>query len=228
MRTHYWRRARLVGSLLALLALVPRQALADNPTITLNPTSGPVNTVVSVTSSSSGAICPLFVVVQPVVWDGQQTVGEVQGNPCIGWTGSFTIPPDAIPGLHLVFTQSASGQTGDLERFLVIASLTQASPTATPTPTAPTGEPPGATGVYRVRPDLRLCPSPLCGGAFASLVNQPTTQCVDGVDRAACYLASIDFSALNLSDTQLSLFRTALFADHALVQSIRPPTTIAR
>ena len=95
---------------------------------------------------------------------------------------------------------------------------TNVSPTATPTLALSPGLATSATTVYRVRPDLRLCPSPLCGGAFASLVNQTTTRCVDGEDREACYVALLDFSALGLTDTELSLFRSALFAGHALLE----------
>jgi hypothetical protein len=53
---------------------------------------------------------------------------------------------------------------------------------------------PGA--IYRMRPDLRLCPSPLCGGFWLSRVNRPTTACADGTARAWCYVARIDRAAV--------------------------------
>src|SRR5438093_4560982 len=65
---------------------------------------------------------------------------------------------------------------------------------------------PSGSAVYQVRPDPRLCPSPLCGGAFASLVNLAHTPCIDGSEREACYVADLDFSAMGLSDSQLSEF----------------------
>src|SRR5581483_8338153 len=43
--------------------------------------------------------------------------------------------------------------------------------------------------VFRLRPDPRLCPSPFCGGVFASLVNRPLTTCFDGTSRPECYAA---------------------------------------
>ncbi len=45
--------------------------------------------------------------------------------------------------------------------------------------------------VFRLRPDPRLCPSPFCGGVFASLVNRPLTTCFDGTSRPACYAAGV-------------------------------------
>ncbi len=44
---------------------------------------------------------------------------------------------------------------------------------------------------YLVRPDLRMCPSPMCGGVWVRRVNHATTRCVDGASRSECYAASI-------------------------------------
>ena len=53
-----------------------------------------------------------------------------------------------------------------------------------------TGGPPlvGLT-YYAVQPDPRLCPSPLCGGYWASLANRGQTRCHDGALRPRCYVA---------------------------------------
>jgi len=48
-----------------------------------------------------------------------------------------------------------------------------------------------ASAYYLVRPDPRLCPSPICGGAWVRRVNHPTTRCVDGSDARECYVASV-------------------------------------
>lgn len=50
---------------------------------------------------------------------------------------------------------------------------------------------PGA--MFLVRPDLRMCPSPLCGGYWVSRVNRATTVCADGTVRPWCYVSEIDF-----------------------------------
>ncbi len=44
---------------------------------------------------------------------------------------------------------------------------------------------------FLVRPDLRLCPSPTCGGAWVRRVNHATTRCADGSARKECYVASV-------------------------------------
>ena len=62
--------------------------------------------------------------------------------------------------------------------------------------TGSVARPGNADGVYRVRPDPRLCPSPVCGGFFVRLVNRPTTSCGDGAARAWCYVARIDLTGL--------------------------------
>jgi Domain of unknown function (DUF6748) len=53
-----------------------------------------------------------------------------------------------------------------------------------------------SSGYYRLRPDPRLCPSPLCGGFWASRVNQARTPCRGGKPQPACYVAAVDLSAL--------------------------------
>jgi len=50
--------------------------------------------------------------------------------------------------------------------------------------------PPVGPTYYLVQPDPRLCPSPLCGGYWASLANRGQTRCHDGLVRARCYVAS--------------------------------------
>ena len=42
---------------------------------------------------------------------------------------------------------------------------------------------------YTVRPDPRLCPSPLCGGYWVALANRARTTCADGLRRPRCYVA---------------------------------------
>lgn len=46
-----------------------------------------------------------------------------------------------------------------------------------------------ARSIYVVRPDPRLCPSPLCGGYWLSRANHARTRCHDGLLRQRCYVA---------------------------------------
>jgi len=51
--------------------------------------------------------------------------------------------------------------------------------------------PPVGSSFYAVRPDLRLCPSPLCGGYWAALANHARTPCADGALRPRCYVTKV-------------------------------------
>lgn len=54
-----------------------------------------------------------------------------------------------------------------------------------------------ATSVYRLRADSRACPSPVCGGYWASRVNRSLTACLDGSTSSSCYVAALDLSPLS-------------------------------
>jgi uncharacterized protein DUF6748 len=70
--------------------------------------------------------------------------------------------------------------------------------------------------LYRVRPDPRLCPSPMCGGYFVASVDATPTTCYDGVRRPACYVAAVGLDALPA--TSRSRARAALAAPAALAE----------
>jgi hypothetical protein len=82
--------------------------------------------------------------------------------------------------------------------------------------------PAGASGtarqmtVYGLRGDPRMCPSPMCGGFWASRVNWKVTTCLGGAARPACYAASVDLSAL--SAAAQSHARPALSSWRALAE----------
>ncbi len=48
--------------------------------------------------------------------------------------------------------------------------------------------PPSGTAMFVAQPDMRLCPSPLCGGYWVALANGARTQCADGTRQARCYV----------------------------------------
>jgi hypothetical protein len=50
----------------------------------------------------------------------------------------------------------------------------------------------GPNGYYELRPDLRKCVSPLCGGFWLKRVNHPMTQCPDHKPRRECYVAELE------------------------------------
>ena len=49
--------------------------------------------------------------------------------------------------------------------------------------------PPTGTAMFVAQHDMRLCPSPLCGGYWVALANGVRTRCGDGQRQARCYVA---------------------------------------
>lgn len=80
-------------------------------------------------------------------------------------------------------------------RLVVVAVSFTVAVSSVALAAAPAGKIPAAA-VYRLRPDPRLCPSPMCGGFWAARANRATAICLDGAARASCYVASVDLSAL--------------------------------
>ena len=54
-----------------------------------------------------------------------------------------------------------------------------------------------------VRADLRLCPSPLCGGYWIALANKARTKCPDRKYRPRCYVASAWPASRTIHDSAL-------------------------
>jgi len=65
---------------------------------------------------------------------------------------------------------------------------------------------------YTVRPDLRRCISPICGGYFVKRVNLPTTRCANGRYMAQCYVAAIDWNGQPEVDARRALLRGDVIA----------------
>jgi hypothetical protein len=49
--------------------------------------------------------------------------------------------------------------------------------------------PPTGTAMFLAQHDMRLCPSPLCGGYWVALANGVRTRCGDGTQQARCYVS---------------------------------------
>ncbi len=72
---------------------------------------------------------------------------------------------------------------------------------------------------YRVtHPDMRLCPSPWCGGVFVERVNKRRSKCADGTVAKECHAAVVDFSALGLSPEDESRLQAGFVAKRVLVR----------
>ena len=68
----------------------------------------------------------------------------------------------------------------------------------------------GTYTYYFVKPDIRRCASPYCGGVHYRLANAETTRCADGKKAEWCYAASQDTSRLGLGETGLGAYQLAL------------------
>lgn len=73
-------------------------------------------------------------------------------------------------------------------------------------------QPPSGTAVFVVRHDVRLCPSPRCGGYWVALANGARTRCADGLRYPRCYVArAVDGKGRSLADIpEEALVRGAL------------------
>jgi hypothetical protein len=87
----------------------------------------------------------------------------------------------------------------------VVTPAAVAAPVARPEP--PANE--NAT-FYTIRPDMRKCASPMCGGYFIKRVNQSLTMCANGRNSPECYVASIDWNGASEVDPKRALLRGTL------------------
>lgn len=96
---------------------------------------------------------------------------------------------------------------------------------ATAESSAPAGEEASVTeaGVsgplyYFARPDYRKCAYPMCGGTWIRRANFDKTKCADKTWQDECYVASIDYAALGLTDDEVATFDADLEAGLAIVR----------
>lgn len=59
------------------------------------------------------------------------------------------------------------------------------------------------------RDDMRMCPSPMCGGSFVKAVNRVSTSCADGSMASDCQVLLFDFSLLDMSENEQTIFQQA-------------------
>ena len=64
---------------------------------------------------------------------------------------------------------------------------------------------------YIVRPDLRKCASPRCGGYFIRSANQYLTRCANGRSMSECYVMNIEWNGAPEIEINRALLRGTLF-----------------
>jgi hypothetical protein len=110
--------------------------------------------------------------------------------------------------------------------IVVLTAVTALAALAVAAPMS-AASPPLSSGYFSVQPDLRLCPTPTCGGVFVSLLNRRLTRCPDGAQRETCHATDVDWSALGLNAEDASVLEQAVLAGRGLVRGdLRPGESI--
>jgi hypothetical protein len=68
---------------------------------------------------------------------------------------------------------------------------------------------------YILRPDLRKCASPLCGGYFVRRVNFNLTRCANGRYMSECYVASLDWNGATEVEINRVLLRGSIVTNRS-------------
>ena len=74
-----------------------------------------------------------------------------------------------------------------------------------------------------VRPDMRKCMYPMCGGYFVKNVNKPTTRCADGTQQRECHAVQLNPKLLGWDADQLAAFEQQFAQGKALVKGYLEP-----
>ena len=77
---------------------------------------------------------------------------------------------------------------------------------------------PNSTFFRVLRPDLRKCAYPMCGGYYTARVNQRTTVCSDGKPLSECRILEFDYAALKLDRASQAKLADAVQQGWALVR----------
>jgi hypothetical protein len=79
---------------------------------------------------------------------------------------------------------------------------------------------------YQVRPDYRRCMYPACGGRWVKRVNRSTTLCAGGTYASECYVATMDYGRLGLSERTLDGFKSQVESGRGLLRGYVTTTII--
>jgi hypothetical protein len=109
---------------------------------------------------------------------------------------------NAPDNLHTLLSR-AFADSGEL--VIDDADVAELTP-ATPDPLSRTST------FYSVRPDVRDCVSPMCGGYFVKRVNMSVTRCANGRYMRECYVAEIDWNGQPQVNAPKALLRGSIVA----------------
>lgn len=85
----------------------------------------------------------------------------------------------------------------------------------------------GTYTYYSVKPDLRRCASPMCGGYWVARANRSDTRCNDGVYRESCYVAEIRWSTLGVNQETIDKINGTIHEGSVLMRGTVATKTFA-
>src|SRR6185312_3528177 len=96
-------------------------------------------------------------------------------------------------GLIILLSAVITGITAQKSTELVASSVTSSADLSKESVNLSLSSADNST-FYTIRPDMRRCMSPVCGGFFVKRVNLAKTQCANGGMAEECYVAEIDWN----------------------------------
>lgn len=72
---------------------------------------------------------------------------------------------------------------------------------------------------FTVKPDLRKCISPMCGGWIINPVNKRKMQCLDGRVMEECYVGTLNITIPHISEKQTETLINAMHQSQALISA---------
>ena len=72
---------------------------------------------------------------------------------------------------------------------------------------------------YTIKPDLRKCASPICGGWYINPVNRKKMRCPDGTKKSECYVGSSKVNIEGLSSDQKTTLNNAMHQSAVLLKA---------
>jgi hypothetical protein len=85
---------------------------------------------------------------------------------------------------------------------------------------------PGDEGWFAVKPDLRRCAEPRCGGFVVHWVNREATPCPDGSIDEVCYVSAVDTHMIGLTGEEEARVQAAAADGRLLVRGVAAPVGV--
>jgi len=102
--------------------------------------------------------------------------------------------------------------------FVLLSLISFSSQAADPSVFLTGSSPQIKDAYFTVRPDLRRCISPICGGWFVNAVNLKRMRCSDGSIKKECYVGADVINIADLTPEQITQLRLAMSRSNVLIK----------